>query len=273
MRLSLCVDPGRPWPQVLELARRADSGGWHAVYLCDHFMPHDRAGRATGGPMLECLTVLAALAVRTTAVRLGSLVLGNTCRHPAVVGHMAASLDQISQGRLVLGIGAGWDPNEHAAYGIRLPPFGDRVAALDEACAVIRSLAGHTRLLVGGGGQRVMKVAARHADVWHAWVGPSELASKNAVLDRLCEAAGRSPRELARATGATVRVRSGPGSRRPAGDQDVRGTLPEVQARLAEFSEAGADEFIVRDDANLPVAHALAQVDTLTRAVLPGLTR
>ncbi len=75
-------------------------------------------------------------------------------------------------------IGAGWQPNEHAAYGIELPAFGDRVAALDEACTTIRSLAGHPRLLIGGGRQQLMNaaVAARHADVWHAWTGPAELA-------------------------------------------------------------------------------------------------
>lgn len=87
------------------------------------------AGRAAGGPVLECWKVLAALAARTAAVGLGSLVLGNTYRHPAVVANMSATLDQVSQGRLVLGIGAGWQPNEHAAYGISLPSARDRVAA------------------------------------------------------------------------------------------------------------------------------------------------
>jgi len=94
-------------------------------------MPHDPAGRPADGPVLECWMVLAALAEQTAAVALGSLVLGNTYRHPAVVAHMAATLDQISQGRLVLGIGAGWPPDEHAAYGTPLPAARDRIAAAE----------------------------------------------------------------------------------------------------------------------------------------------
>src|SRR5215471_7466048 len=235
MRMSLCVDPGRSWPQMLALAKRADSAGWHAVYVSDHFMPHDPAGRPVDGPVLECWTILAALATQTAAVRLGSLVLGNTYRHPAVVANMAATLDQVSEGRVVLGIGAGWQPNEHAAYGIPLPGARDRIAHLDEACAVLRSLldrrrstidgaayrlrdapcdpkpAGRLPLLVGGGGRRVMAVAARRADVWHAWGRPDEFARKNAVLDRLCQDIGRPPGDLARASGGTVAVRTGPG--------------------------------------------------------------
>src|SRR5262249_34624628 len=95
--------------------------GWHAVSVSAHFMPHDPAGRPVNGPVLECWTILAALATQTAAVRLGSLVLGNTYRHPAVVANMAATLDQVSEGRVGLGIGAGGQPNEHAAYGIALP--------------------------------------------------------------------------------------------------------------------------------------------------------
>ena len=125
-------------------------------------------------------------------------------------------MDQISQGRLVLGIGADWQPNEHAAYGIPLPAARDRVSALGEACAVIRSRldqqpsaarrTGRTGsrerrggpepparlpLLVGGGGRAVMRVAARHADVWHTWADPAEFARKNAALDAMCAEAGR----------------------------------------------------------------------------------
>lgn len=297
MKVSLCVDPGRSWPQVLALARRVDSAGWHAVYVCDHFMPHDPAGRAVDGPMLECWTVLAALAAQTATVSLGSLVLGNTYRHPAVVANMAAALDQVSGGRLVLGLGAGWQRNEHAAYGIALPRLPERVAALDEACAVIRSLLDQRRstmdgaayrlvdapcdpkpasrvpLLVGGAGRGIMTVAARHADVWHAWAGPAELAAKNAMLDRLCGDIGRRPGDLARASGAAVTVRPGPGGESLAGEHDVHGTPQQVLSRLRVFADAGADEFIVRDDAGIPAGQALAQIDILTQAVLPGLTR
>jgi alkanesulfonate monooxygenase SsuD/methylene tetrahydromethanopterin reductase-like flavin-dependent oxidoreductase (luciferase family) len=262
-------------------------------------MPHDGAGQALDGPMLECWTTLAAIATQTATIGLGSLVLGNTYRHPAVVANMAATLDQISQGRVLLGIGAGWQPNEHAAYGIPLPAARDRIGALDEACAVIRSLLDQRRstttgvvyrlheapcdpkplqprlpLLVGGHGERTLKVAARHADVWHTWADPAVLADKNAVLDRHCQELGRNPADIARATGGSVAVWPGPDSERAAGENDVQGTTAEVLNQLLRFRDAGAEEFIVRDNAaNVPVERALTQIDILTEAVLPGLTR
>jgi alkanesulfonate monooxygenase SsuD/methylene tetrahydromethanopterin reductase-like flavin-dependent oxidoreductase (luciferase family) len=296
--MSLCIDLGRSWPQVLALAQRVDSAGWHAVYVSDHFMPHDPAGRAVDGPVLECWTVLAALAAQTAAVRLGSLVLGNTYRHPAVVANMAATLDQVSGGRLVLGIGAGWQQNEHEAYGIALPAAHDRIAVLDEACTVIRSLLDQRRstidgatyrlrdapcdpkplsrlpLLVGGGGRRTLQVAAGHADVWHTWAHPAEFARKNAVLDQLCQDIGRRPGDVARASGGSVAVRTGRDGDRAAGENDVRGTPEEVLSQLLEYSGAGTDEFIVCDDAaNVPAELALTQIDTLTHAVLPRLAQ
>jgi F420-dependent oxidoreductase-like protein len=298
MRVSLCLDPGRSWPQVLALAQQADSAGWHAVYVCDHFMPHDPAGRAVDGPVLECWTILAALATQTSTVRLGSLVLGNTYRHPAVVANMAATLDQVSGGRLVLGIGAGWQPNEHVAYGIPLAAARDRIAMLDEACAVIRALLDQRRsnldgatyrlrdapcdpkppsrlpLLVGGSGRRTLQVTARHADAWHAWAAPDEFARKNAVLDQLCLDIGRRPGEVARASGGTVAVRTGSGPAPAAQQNDVQGTPEEVVSQLLTFRDAGAGEFIVRDDAaNVPLGQALNQIDSLAQAVVPELTR
>jgi alkanesulfonate monooxygenase SsuD/methylene tetrahydromethanopterin reductase-like flavin-dependent oxidoreductase (luciferase family) len=283
MKVSLCLDPGRPWPHLLAVAQRADLAGWHAVYVCDHFMPHDPAGRPAGGPVLECWTVLAALAVRTTAVALGSLVLGNTYRYPAVVADMAATVNHISRGRLVLGMGAGWQPNEHAAYGIPLPAARDRVAALAEACALIRSrldqrspAAGGTAarlpLLVGGGGRATLAVAARHADVWHTWADQSEFARKNAVLDALCEEAGRRPADVVRACGGSVTLRTGRSGQPATGAGDVQGTPRDVLSHLLAFRDAGAGEFIVRDDAAFPLGQALAQIDALTATVLPGLT-
>jgi alkanesulfonate monooxygenase SsuD/methylene tetrahydromethanopterin reductase-like flavin-dependent oxidoreductase (luciferase family) len=298
MRLSLCLDPGRSWAQLLTLARRADSGGWHAVYVCDHFMPYDPAGQPADGPMLEGWTVLVALATRTTSVRVGNLVLGNTYRHPAVLANMAATLDLICSGRLVLGIGAGWQANEHTAYGIELPEPRERVAALGEACAVLRGLLDQPRttlagsfyqlrdapcdpkpaarvpLLVGGSGPGTMRVAARHADAWHTWAGPAEFARKNALLDRFCREYGREPGDLARACGGTVTVRSGPagsGIEPRASDGDLAGSPAEILAQLRAFAEAGADEYVVSDDARVPVDQALEHLDALTDSVLPSL--
>ena len=300
MRVSLCLDPGRPWPDLLALAQRVDAVGWHAVYVCDHFMPHDPGNEALSGPVLECWSTLAVLAGATARVRLGSLVLGNTYRHPAVVANMAATLDVISSGRVVLGIGAGWQPNEHAAYGFPLLRPAERLQRLDEACAVIRSLLDTERstavgpgyqvrdapcepkpvqprlpLLVGGGGERqTLRVAARHADVWHSWADPTSLAHKNEVLDQHCADLGRDPREISRASGGTVFVGAEPPGTTSGGDWDIQGTVNEATQALVAYREAGADEFIVRDHAKaLPIDLALDQIDVLTSGVLPALVR
>ena len=299
MKLSLCVDPGRPWSEAMTLARRVDAAGWHAVYQCDHFMPHHPDGVPIAGPVSECWTTLSALATVTSRVRLGSLVLGNTYRHPAVVASMAATLDQVSAGRVVLGVGAGWQPNEHIAYGIRLPDPAARIDALDEACAILRMLLDDGRctfngdtyqlrdatceptpvqsrlpLLVGGAGERrTMKVAARHADVWHCWADPTTFEAKNAVLDRHCASVGRDPAAIARATGGTVAVHSdGHEPQEDPGEYDVAGSSAQVVERLLEFGAAGADEFIVRDQASLPVGPTIDLIDALTNDVLPALS-
>jgi alkanesulfonate monooxygenase SsuD/methylene tetrahydromethanopterin reductase-like flavin-dependent oxidoreductase (luciferase family) len=225
-------------------------------------------------------------------------VLGNTYRHPAVVASMAATLDRISDGRVVLGIGAGWQPNEHVAYGIPLPGPAERIDALDEACTVLRMLLDDGRctfsgetyqlrdatcepppvqdrlpLLVGGGGEgRTMRVAARHADVWHCWADPPTFAAKHAVLDQHCVTVGRDPGEISRATGGTVSILRECDARNadPAED-DVVGTIPRVVETLLEFRAAGADEFIVRDRASTSLDSTMRLIDDLARHALPAV--
>jgi F420-dependent oxidoreductase-like protein len=277
VRLSVCLDPARPWADALALAQHAESVGLHGVWVCDHFMPYGGEGLPAAGPVLEGWTVLAAVAARTTRIRLGTLVLGASYRHPAVVAKMAATLDQVSDGRLTLGLGAGWQPNEHTAYGIELLPPAARLERFEEYVAAIRSLLRKPSttvdgawfrlteatcdpppvqrplpLLVGGGGeQRTMRVAARHAEAWHTWATPAELARKNAVLDQRCAEVGRAPSAIARVTGDVL----GPGE--PAGA---------VQARLAGYAGAGAEEFVLRDHRAQSLPEALRAVDRLVSA-------
>jgi alkanesulfonate monooxygenase SsuD/methylene tetrahydromethanopterin reductase-like flavin-dependent oxidoreductase (luciferase family) len=252
---------------VLQLTRHLDDAGWDGVYLPDHFMPHDPDGEPRDGPMLEAWTSLSALAAATSNVRLGTLVLGSTYRHPALVANMAGTLSEVTGGRFVLGVGAGWQPNEHTAYGIELLAPSLRLDQFAEACAVIRGLlreprvtvtgayyrvtdapcepkgaAGPVPLLVGGGGERrTLRVAAEHADEWHAWGTPEEFRHKCAVLDRHCQDVGRDPSDVRRATGESV------------------DGLPESELRalVRAYQSAGADEFIVRDSATTPIAAAM----------------
>jgi alkanesulfonate monooxygenase SsuD/methylene tetrahydromethanopterin reductase-like flavin-dependent oxidoreductase (luciferase family) len=140
MLLSLWPNAQQPWDDIVTEARHADATGWHAVYLADHFMGDGGGFGEPGTPTLEATAGLAALAAVTDRVRLGPLVLGNTYRHPAVVANWAVTLDHASHGRAVLGVGAGWQVNEHEQYGIELPPRGERVTRFEEACIVLRAL-------------------------------------------------------------------------------------------------------------------------------------
>ena len=116
-----------------------------------------------------------------------------------------------------------------------------------------------------------MRVAARHADVWHTWASPEQFAGKNVMLDALCRDVGRRPGDVARACGGAVTVRTG--RARTLADGDVEGTPQGVLSQLLAFRDAGASEFIVRDDARVPAEQALTQIDILTNTVVPRLTR
>jgi F420-dependent oxidoreductase-like protein len=275
MRFSFWPTTNQPWSDILDASRYAEQTGWDGVWLADHFMPF--AGDVDA-PMHECLAGLAGLAASVPRVRIGSLVLGNTYRHPAVVAKQAVTIDHIAPGRLVLGVGAGWQENEHAAYGIELPPVKERLDRFEEACEVISSLlanerttfsgthyhlddaplspkaaTGHIPLLVGGGGERrTLKIAARYADEWNTWGLPDLLAQKGAVLDRHCEAIGRDPASIVRSANALVIVsddeqRLARFRNRDLGRPTIVGTPDEAVEVIAAYRDAGVDELIVPD--------------------------
>src|SRR6478752_255955 len=148
MRFSFWISTQLTWTDTLDLARHAEATGWDGLWVADHFMPNDDT--ALDQPMHEALGLLGALAAAVPRVRLGSLVLGNTYRHPAVVAKTAATIDQISGGRLVLGVGAGWQENEHARYGIPLGTVTERIDWFEEACRVWVSMRDEARTTVAG---------------------------------------------------------------------------------------------------------------------------
>lgn len=193
-----------------------DRLGYDSLWTWDHFVPLDGDPR---GPMLEAWELLAAWGALTRTVRVGTLVTGNTYRHPPVLAKMAATLDHITLGRAMLGLGAAWHEAEHAMYGIPFPSTGGRLARLDEAARVVRQLlddpvasyAGrHYRLseavaepkplqarlplLIGGGGERkTLRTVARYADYWHGHGTPEVLRHKLAVIAAHCADVGRDP--------------------------------------------------------------------------------
>src|SRR5579872_5321231 len=133
MRFAIWPAPTRPYDEILELVTHCEATGWDGVYFADHFMPHGPGDAPTDGDTLECWSVIAALAATVPRLRISPLVTSVTYRHPAVLAKIAAAVDRISNGRLLLGVGAGWQENEHAAYGIPLGSVTERLDRFEEA--------------------------------------------------------------------------------------------------------------------------------------------
>ena len=227
--------PGTPPEQLFERfaqqAVAAEAAGFGLITVMDHFYQIRGVGVETE-PMLEAYSTLAALAGRTKTARLGTLVSGVTYRNPAVLAKTVTTLDVISGGRAMLGIGAAWNEDEHRGYGVEFPPIGERMDRLDEALTICRAMFSEERpsfegrhyridaalnaprpiqpagppIMVGGGGeQRTLKIAARHADMTHWFpLGLEALKHKTEVLARHCEAIGRDPSTIQRTMAAPV---------------------------------------------------------------------
>ena len=140
MKFSIWPNPERTPAEVLDLARMADTEGWHCLWYADHYMPNTGGEDVLPGDVHECWAMLPAIAAVTERLRIGSLVAPTSVHHPAVLANRAATIDHISNGRMVLGIGAGWQINEHQAYGIELEEPATRVSRFEEAIQIIRSL-------------------------------------------------------------------------------------------------------------------------------------
>ena len=279
MRFSIWPTPAQSWDDIHEITAHCEQTGWDGVYFADHFMPNGPGPEPLDGDVLECWSIMAALAASVPRLRLAPLVTSVTYRHPAVLAKIAAAVDQVSGGRLTLGVGAGWQLNEHAAYGLALGTVRERMDRFEEAVQILRSLLGQHRtsfdgryfelqdapnqpgpvqdrlpLLIGGGGeQRTLRLAARYADHWNAWTTPEVLAHKISVLHGHCEQVGRDPAEIHVSTQALLylstdeewlsekRKQARPG--RPV----IAGTPAEVSAIIARYQDAGADELIIPD--------------------------
>jgi F420-dependent oxidoreductase-like protein len=240
------------WEELTARVRFAEEAGFDGAWVFDHFKP---LYGDPDGPCMEVWTLLAALAATTTRIRLGALVTGLTYRHPSVLAAEAATVDVISGGRLEFSLGAAWYQPEHDALGIPFPPFRARAEGLEDALRICKLLwtiddasydgkhfsiakatyrprpvqTPHPPVWVGAGGERVMlPIVARHADVWHGFGAPDEMARKSRLLDRLAEEAGRDPSSIARSTSLSL-------SR----------TADEIRARIDAYREAGFSYLVV----------------------------
>jgi len=225
--------PERLFDHVVGLAQAAESAGFDLVTVMDHFYQIRGLGPETE-PMLEAYTALGGLAARTTHILLGTLVTGVTYRNPALLAKMVTTLDIVSAGRAILGIGAAWNEDEHIGYGFDFPPIGQRMDRLDEALRIAKLMfteerpsfngrfyridralnsprpvqEGGPRIMVGGiGERRTLRLVARYADMSNFFQLPlDELKRKLEVLEQHCVTEGRDPSTILKTVMAPFRL-------------------------------------------------------------------
>ncbi len=288
--------------EALDSARWAERKGWYGFWYADHYMPNTDSEEIKAGDIHECWAVLPAAAAVTSRIRIGSLVAPTSIHHPAVLANRATTIDHISNGRFVLGIGAGWQINEHKAYGIELEAPGKRVTRFEEAIQIIRSLHTNARtdfdgecytiidatadpkpiqsplpILVGTGGDRMLRITARHAHEWNTWGLPAVAANRMTAFRSACESVGRDFGDLWTSVQSLVSLTDSDAETKavmegPMGARSIAGSASELVDLLGAYSETGFHEFII-PDFNLAgdAAARTASLDRLNEEVLSQL--
>ncbi|HVM10966.1 MAG TPA: LLM class flavin-dependent oxidoreductase [Actinomycetota bacterium] len=275
------------WPEVVAMARTAEEVGFDSIWVGDHLLYRGH-GRPERGPW-EAWTTLAALAAVTSRVRVGPLVACAAFHPPGIVAKMAATLAEVSVGRFVLGIGAGWNREEFEAFGI---PYDRRVDRFEEAFGIVRRLLAGERvtvqgrfhrtcdavilpsprhrptLMIGSNGPRVLGIALPHVDAWNTWFSwtgntPEGFEARSHAVTTACRQAGRDPSEVARSVCVLVAL-DREAAERPLTDEapPVEGPPEAIAHVLRAYAEAGADEVIVVPTPN---------DETSIRALAPAL--
>ena len=257
------------WAELRAMARAAEESGFDSVWLGDHLL-YRGDGLAERGPW-DAWTTLAAVAAVTERVRLGPLVACAAFHPPGILARMAASIDEVSGGRFVLAIGAGWNETEFRAFGI---PFDRRASRFEESFAIVRELLAGERvtfdgrfhhvedalllppptrrvpLMLGSNGDRLLRAALPHVDAWNTWFDDfgntaEGFSSLNARITAVAEAAGRDPATLTRSACALVVLGGDAGGRRLSDRvTPIEGDAGAIAARWRELADAGADEII-----------------------------
>jgi probable F420-dependent oxidoreductase len=258
------------WPEYAAMARAAEEVGFDSLWVGDHLLYRDD-GRPERGPW-DAWTLLAGLAGVTERVALGPLVACTAFQRPGVLARTAAGVDELSGGRLVLGLGAGWNEPEFRAFGI---PFDRRVARFEEAFEIVRRLLAGERvtfsgtyetvadavllprparrppLMVGATGPRMLAATLPHVDAWNTWFDlygntPEGFAALNGRVDEAAERAGRDPRAIARSASVLVVLDRAAGERPvPDGVTPLEGPVERIASGLRGLAQAGADEAIL----------------------------
>ena len=279
------------WPEVRAIARTAEAVGFDSIWLGDHLL-YRYADGSTRGPW-EAWTTLAGLAEATERVTIGPLVAAIGFHAPCMLAKQAATVDEISGGRLVLGIGAGWNETEFAALGA---PFDHRISRFEEAFTIIRTLLGEGRIdfqgtyhvardaellprparaggppiLVGSTGPRMLASTLPYAAAWNAWYAdtrnsPDGVAALRDAVDEAARSAGRDPSDIERTVAVLVRMPGGTG--REMGDTDERQRVPPLEGDPEAMAAA------LRAYAPEGIGHVQLVVDPITQASVEGLGR
>lgn len=256
------------WAEYAAMALAAEEAGFDSVWVGDHYLYRGDA-RSERGPW-EAWTVLSALAAATERIRLGPLVASLAFHNPAVLAKKAATLAEISGGRLDLGVGAGWNRTEFDAFGI---PFDHRASRFEEAFGIVRRLldgervtfegrfhsvadavllpetAHRPRLVTGTEGDRLLRATLPHVDGWNTWFddignSPEGFAARNEHISRIAEEVGRDPARIDRSACVLVSVDAS-AHERPVDPAYPPVPLAGLERHLREMSEAGADEAIL----------------------------
>jgi probable F420-dependent oxidoreductase len=281
------------WPEYLAMARAAEEGGFDSIWLGDHLLYPPEFGLPERAPW-EAWTLLSALAAATERVELGPLVACAGFHPPGLLAKMAATIDEVSGGRFILGLGAGWNRREFAAFDL---PYDRRVSRFEEAFAIVRGLLAGERvtasgefhsaddavllpaparavpLMIGSNGPRMLSIALPHAAAWNTWFDSygntaEGFAELNARITAAAGDAGRDPGEILRSACMFVAIDGGRGERGDEGGAaPVDGSAEQIAAAVRELGEAGADEVIfVCDPIDAASVRRLAEVVALVQA-------
>jgi len=268
------------WEESLSTIKFIEAGPWYSLWFSDHFLPPVPGGGLESGAALESWSMITATAAVTERLRLGILVTGNTYRNPALLAKMASTVDQISNGRFILGIGAAWFQQEHEAFGWEFPSIKERCDRLEEAVELIKILftaegpidyngryykldkayfspactqKPHLPIMVGGNGEkRTLRTLARFGDIVNIDFGhpgsPEIFKHKMEVIERHCEEFGRDPSEIKKTVTIPFRIENDEKKaaklRKDRGEWLLYGTIPFIIDRVQQYIDAGAEEII-----------------------------
>ena len=283
LTFGIVIDQNMPWPEYLERCRMVEELGFDSLWDCDHYVQPSKPSYPGG--YLEGWTLLAAMAAHTERIRIGCLVSCNTFRHPALLAKEAVTVDHVSNGRLEVGLGAGWFVPEHEMYGIDFPGPPELVGRFREAVEVVDRLLRQETvtyegryyqlkdaifrpgplqrprppLTLGAHRSRMLRIVAEHADRWNSFGTVEEMRERNRILDEHCRAIGRDPAAISRSLYGWAAVMGADPWASPDAFDEVVG----------RYREAGVDDFLI----DLPGPEQFPTMERIAAQSIPRLRR